>query len=525
MASLDCLPNELKDYISAHLSSNDLLRLSTTCRALYAYAQPLAYRNVTLTWSRHQQKSRSPQLYALLRTLLENPNHASGVRQLAFEAERCLYFVVDGYGEYDSETDQHYMDRGSLKVNIPGCHKKPEEEEMALLHRAIASQELEGHGNWKDEAIRSQELFACMAMIVTHCDKLESLDVSVAFTIASNWFEELIQIGGPGPDGSSIWLENLRHLRLSCNTGGYDWTPRCMEIQQAALYAFYLPKLQTLELAQFHNPFDEQMEDTDFEACFWPAMHQDIPLALTTLRFIRTSVSPRTLRTLLERTPNLRTLEFDAFENHEINLFDFFDFKSAIDIVKETLTSLTLRFEYYADEDNDPRWVNEATTGCLGPFRDYLALENLEISLHTLFGRDAEPDGRLPPLAHMLPPNLQTLTITDDFWLYDDFQQAFMDFDAMAIFRRFLAGQVLAEGETYHRRFSVTGVQRWTQVLPQPEWRIATPKLKKCVYDLRKRGYLSREYWNKGKARKQFRTMCKEQGLRGEVLWEKIQYY
>jgi hypothetical protein len=527
MASLVALQNELLDLISSRLSSSDLLQLSTTCKVLYAYAQPLAYRDVTLTWIQHEQVPRSPKLHTLLRTLIENPNHARAIKRLGFEAEGCMYFVVDGFGEYDSETDQHFEDRGPLTLDIPGSDKKPSDEENALLRRAIASQGLSEHESWTDEAVRSQEFYASMAMIVAQCVKLESLDLSVAFCIQNEWFDEMIQIGRAGPGGPAAWLENLRHIRLSCNTGGYEWTPRCMALQTAALQPFYLPKLETLELEQFHYPGQDGFEeDADFTVAFWPASLSppDVTLNLTTLRLIRTSASPRTLRELLGRTPNLRTLQFDAFEHSYNQLFNLSDFKSALDLVKETLTSLSVRFQYYNDEDNDPSGEYGVAFGCLGSFHDYLALKHLEVSLHTLFGSESSMSDRHPALANMLPPNLQSLTITDDLWFYAEFQEDFVDFDAMAIFRRYLMGQVPDDVTDYPRR-NVIELTRWTQELPQGEWRTVTPLLKKCVYDLRKRGYLSREFWNKGKARKQFRMMCKDQGLEGEVLWEKIQYY
>jgi hypothetical protein len=527
MASLDALPNELLDLISSRLSPDDLLQLSTTCKVLYAYAQPLAYRNVTLTWIQREEAPRSPKLHALLRTLIEKPNLARAIKRLGFEAEGCMYFVVDGFGEYDSETDQHFEDNGPLKLEIPGSDEKPSNEEIALLRRAIASQGLSEHESWTDEAVRSQEFYASMAMIVAQCVKLESLDVSVAFCMQNEWFDEMVQIGRTSPGGSSAWLENLRHIRLSCNTGGYEWTPRCMALQTAALQPFYLPKLETLELDQFHYPGQDGFEeDADFRAKFWPASLSppDVTLNLTTLRLIRTSASPRTLRELLGRTPNLRTLQFDAFESFDNQLFNLSHFKSALDLVKETLTSLSVRFQYYNDEDNDPSGEYGVAFGRLGSFRDYLALEHLEVSLHTLFGSEAGTNDRHLALAHMLPPTLQSLTITDDLWFYAEFQGEFVDFDAMAMFRWYLMGQIADDATQYPQR-NVIELMRWTQELPQGEWRTATPQLKKCVYDLRKRGYLSREYWNKGKARKQFRTMCKDQGLEGEVLWDKIQYW
>jgi hypothetical protein len=520
MASIVSLPNELKDLITAHLSCHDFVRLSQTCRELHAFALPLAYQNLTLTWvSGMGKRPRSPRLVQLLRTLVERPDHAEAIKNLTFDTDGCMYFDGEDY----------------LRANIPGSEIELDAENIVLLRRAMADLGLSDDLGWEAAVAGSQRFFVVMAMVVAYCVKLERLDLSVAFTMVNDWLEELVKKKLALRDGNAAWMENLKHVRFVCNTGGNDWTPGIVRLEKAALIPFYLPTLETLEVEHFEDPFrpnEWEIEDEElYEIDFWPMYPAAPPIAnnLTTIRLLRSSAAPQTLNLMLQQTPNLRTLEFDVSQSDQVlTSLRFDEYKSALDLAQATLENLTIRFQVYA-EGQDPRHYEDVVEGRLGSFRDYLALTHLEVSLHTLFGARAHWTGTTAAsLAAMLPPNLQSLTITDDLWMFQDFENAFVDVDAMATFRRFLTGEMLPPeweeeefGEDWRGR---NAALNWAPGRGGGEWKVATPKLKKFVYDLRKRGYLSDEYWNKGKIRRQFRNMCKEQGLEGEVLWETIQY-
>ena len=533
MASLISLPNELKDFIFEHLSCADFVSLSSTCRDLHAIALPLAYRHLSLTWvNANVEAARTPKLPSLLRTLIQRPDYAKLITHLAFGAERCIFF--EDYNEFQSY--------GDLKVSVPGSEVALNEEGEALLRRALTEMGLSGDKSWTDAVVGHQQFFVVLAMVVACCAKLESLVLSVAFLLQNDWFEESIEKGVAGGSGLSTWTANLKHLRITCNTNGYEWTPGCMQVslQKAFLYPFYLPKLETLEIERFegsYDPVDWQIDHEDYATPFWPVSPTSPPVAghLTTLRLLRSSASSEALELLLKQTPNLRIFELDIVADtpltHELVPFDFNALKASLDRLQTTLTHLKIRFEKYLGCADYEYTLDEWAIGALGSFRKYPALTHLEVSLHVLF--DLQPDmyEHLPSLAAVLPPNLHSLTITDDLWMMAEYQEAFEDIEAMAIFRRYLTGEQLPHdwqdrkdsfGFDIRRRFlAVT----WVPGATEGEWKTATPRLKRFVYDLRKKGYLSREYWNKGMIRRQFRMMCREQGLEGEVLWEKIQYY
>jgi hypothetical protein len=87
MASLTALPIELKDFIFEHLSTPHLLNLSATCKHLHALALPLAYRNLTLTWTNGPLgAARNPKLLILVRPFNQNPD-LELVRHLCLRAK------------------------------------------------------------------------------------------------------------------------------------------------------------------------------------------------------------------------------------------------------------------------------------------------------------------------------------------------------------------------------------------------------------------------------------------------------
>ena len=324
-------------------------------------------------------------------------------------------------------------------------------------------------------------------------------------------------------------MDGLKRVRLTCNTNGDDWAPGCLQLEQSPLYPFYLPNLEVFELAQFEEPLEVlgYAEDEEgYAADFWPMSSRALPIAnnLTTLSLLRASASAIAFETLLKQTPNLRAFELEFFQDTEVFPLDLSRLKSALDLVQKTLTHITIRFEVFPGEDEDARDYVTVVYARLGSFREYQALKHMELSLHILFGSEDSMNGVFYPLSAVLPPNLQSLTITDDLLMFADFQQYFEDMEAMAIFRRYLTGEKLLDRwqgndwRTQDQRFD------WVPGAIEGEWRIATPQLKRFVYDLRKRGYLSMDYWNNGKIRNQFRRMCKEQGIEGEVLWEKMKW-
>jgi hypothetical protein len=92
----------------------------------------------------------------------------------------------------------------------------------------------------------------------------------------------------------------------------------------------------------------------------------------------------------------------------------------------------------------------------------------------------------------LLPPALESLTITHDLYDDDTFQEeSFEDVDAMALFRAYLSGEKLgphwmeSSSDSY-----VRGLDNWSLgwVQGEPEWKVKTPELRSFTYDLRRGG-------------------------------------
>ena len=517
MASLVLLPNELKDMVLEHLPSPDLIRLATTCKALYDVALPWVYRNMTLTWANaddQHQRQRSPDLFNLLQTLKASPDIAKSVRTLNFEAEGWLLPNPNRYPP--------------MIVSIPGLRtaKKLKLEDESFLfdeiqHLGLSRTNLDSEsddwetGVWEEAVILNDQFFVLMFLIIAQCVRLESLSLSIAFLVNNNGAEphsihdclhELIPSGIAASNPSASWMSNLRTVRLTCESSGLDRPNK--GVTQIALYVFYLPRLETLEIANLVEPVDEWdfeiSDEEDWTAFFWPMPGSEPPVArsLTTLRLPRSRITFETLAMLLRQTPNLEILEYEDDESGTSETLELVKLRAALDQVQSTLTHFSIRIDVGSDPDRvwaDPADHSAAMlSDSIGSFRDYIALTHLNISLHVLLG--SEDSSHDISLAAVLPPNLQFLTISDDLYGFVEFQGRFEDAAVMSIFRHFL-GEVRAVGG---------------------QWKTATPYLKRFVYDLRIRGHLSQEYWGKEAVREEFKSMCEGQGLEGKVLWKNV---
>ncbi|KAH7091312.1 hypothetical protein FB567DRAFT_589206 [Paraphoma chrysanthemicola] len=512
---LPLLPTELKSLIFAHLSSKSLLALSSTCRDLHAVALPLAYAHVTLMWDDSpSQRANAPRLNLFLRTLIGNPHVARAIKRLDLRAKQCMY----------SDDDGRFL------VTIPGLEAcAPSAAELTSFHAAIHDLGMQGVPNWDEDSEDPRGAFFLMlVLILAHCSRLEELEMSVVFVAPNTWhewFEDLVYFSIHN-GGQAQWMSNLKKFTLRCDTSAENEAkrPGFMQIDKRPLWAFYLPAVEEVVLEHFEDPVssdemlrhEESPEAEDWRVHWWPWACQPMctyppktyphssTLApscsyLTTLRLKRCSAEARTLELLLRYTPVLKVLELDLFRHPYENEFDLNVLRQALGHVAQTLERLTVRYEVFPETEYGEIVSDmvRVTTGRLCPLTPFAQLTDLEISLHTLFGSDDSLNNTFFPLAAVLPPKLQELVVTDDLYGFSDWQQYFEDGDAMAMFRRYLEGGGDGEGE----------------------WRVATPELRRFVYDLRERGEYSVRYWDREERREELMAMCKGQGLEGEVLW------
>jgi hypothetical protein len=332
-------------------------------------------------------------------------------------------------------------------------------------------------------------LYYDMGFIIAHCVQLESLELSMIFFAMC--FERLME---EELESKPKWMESLRRIRVMFDVPREEWVPGVFYPVQAEMI-FYLPNVETIELEHYDSRYpDYNQEDVESVAKeYWSFETPPVSEHLTTLRISSPSAEAPRLALILKQTPQLRIFELDCLQHPETWPFNLDRLKTGLDCVKATLTQLKIRYEVYFDAgycENVQDLVN-VISGSLGSFREFQALIHLEISLHVLFGSENSLNGVFFPLSAVLPPNLETLIIMDDLYMFNDFQGYFEDGDAMKIFKRFLTGE---EWDGY----------TWVPGAGGGEWEEATPRLKRFVYDLRKRGEWGHE----------------RQGLKGEVLWE-----
>lgn len=522
MALLQFLPNELVDIILTHLESCDASSLSLTCKDVHAAASPAAYQSIILEWrSAAREKGglpKVPQIHALLRTLIRKPEYIKRIKKLVLQATDLCF----------------YQDNGSVLWNMPSGNFKIENEEIKMFEGVIDRLQVSEPGFWKS-VIRQKDDFTVYQMLVVRlCTHLESLSVAIDFEMQTGWFatlvEEAIATVTASANDSPSWYNKLSDVHITGDVKGYIWGQEFLLLKRTSMLLFYLPNLETLELTAFVDPEENTgLNWKDAPPPQWPLRQYPNAEKLTALRLVRSSINPGTIELLLLQTPNLTTLEYDAFSGFDIPL-DLSGVRDALRHVRNTLTNLVIRYEMYQeDEDFHPQSLNQVTVGSLGPLRDFPALTSLSVSLAVLFGSDTVTMGQTPKLADVLPPRLQRLTITDDLWMFNDFQQYFEDVDAMNIFRVYMAGQTVAgnwRGTAGYRR----GGDNWTQGLQysnivwkavgEPAWKVATPELKRFVYDLRTWGHMSFGYWNDPRSREELIGVCQAQGIECEVLFE-----
>ncbi|KAH7378311.1 hypothetical protein BKA66DRAFT_149279 [Pyrenochaeta sp. MPI-SDFR-AT-0127] len=523
MASLQSLPNELLDNIFANIDSRDARNVSLTCKRLRAVATPAVYHSISLEWRnairRGATAPKAPHIHSLLRTLIKNPDYVKLIKSLEFRATNVWY----------------YQDDGSPLLCIPLGDWKMEEVDatIVLFEELVDKLQIPESACWKSY-IRQKTRPAYLQMLVVQlCTHLESLSVSVEFEMETGCMEMALKQAlatTPLAMDPTSWCSKLSHVRMTGDAKGDIWTDPFFNLKKLFMLLFYLPNLETLELTTFVQPVEDV--GAEWESIMppeWPLMQAPNAEKLTTLRLVRSSISPAVISLMLQQTPNLTTFEYDTFNGFSVPL-DLSAIRDALLHVCDSLAHLSIRYDMHQEDENyPPQDVIGVTFGSIGPLRDFPALTTLSASLGVLFGSDDVRHGQTPKLADFLPPGLQCLTITDDMWMYNDFQQYFEDVDAMSILRTYLTGETAGYrwrgasgyqhgGDNWNGGLGYSNII-WT-VSHEPGWKGATPGLKKFVYDLRTRGHLTFAYWNHPRPREELERVCKWQGIECEVLFE-----
>ncbi|CAN9196048.1 unnamed protein product [Alternaria alternata] len=538
MSPITDLPTELLECIVLDLESRDAVNLAQTCKTLHTVALPAAYNTITLLWDNTSEDDeyrgtgddrKGPKIQALVRTLKKKPQYINWVKNLEFIAENCLEYNFEdvlGYGfpriDYDMKDEEWMNEMFSVYADPKDTSVQwPELDDDHARHMLVA-------------------------LLIGICQaRLESLTIAWEFFPFNQWFPTMMKHGigkNATEDDGPKWFANLKTVRVELEESDMAeaWGQNFLEPQGTLLLFFYLPVVESLQIIACSKRDDygnvsseEEGVDLSFE---WPLELPPVPHTLTTLRLVRSSMDPLTIHHLLRQATNLRVFEYDCYTHPHFAPLQLSILKDALRHIHSTLTDLIVRYQHYNSElaYNPARETENAVGGSLGPLHDFPVLTNLTISFPVLFGTEAVALDNTPSLANFLPATLETLTITDDLWEYEDLQGKFEDVYAMAFFRQYLAGERPSKPlerlepytlETTRGEVDLDKVENgvlWVQDR-EPEWKVATPRLKKLTYDLTT---LCCGYWHLSKPREQLLGLCESQGIEGEVLlWSLNSYH
>jgi hypothetical protein len=466
--NLPFFPNELKDAIVAHLGRPDIIRLSQTCRALHRYAGSAIYRDIALTWNSHGGGPAEPsqltslasadnpsRMCSLLRTLLQQPSYATHVKTMTF------------YARGDSTAVQPCLMDSS---------------DRTLAKEKIQKLGLQDAAQWEKAVLEERDLGAVMALLLAQCSNLESLTMDVKFLAhdkdwVSAMFRHAVTASG------QLQIPKFDKLsQMTVTTASTDTT-------ETVLLPFYLPNISSLTITDMPEILGrDQKKSND---AFWPFPEEPQGAALSSLKLHSSLAAAGTLERLLHSSSNVSTLFYECYLPSSRSPLDLDMLKQGLEHVRLTLADLTIRYSLFADEALDVESLVRILTGSLGSFAAFPCLTGLHISLGVLFGQISPSDA--PPLASVLPPHLQRLTIFDDLWDYNAYYEWTDGIAMMALFRVFLEG---APGE-------------------EPCWKEAVPELKVFVLDMSNNGWaveLSQEDIE------DLKRMAEAQGITCEVL-------
>ncbi|OKO99951.1 hypothetical protein PENSUB_8168 [Penicillium subrubescens] len=203
-------------------------------------------------------------------------------------------------------------------------------------------------------------------------------------------------------------FEHLQDVSFLLNLGqNYVREKQSKDI--AALSLFYLPNIRHMS-ASIENL-------TTFS---WPKAHLPTPSQLTSLDL--TKIREIYLGELLSVTPNLKSLhwkwQYDHGLDDDLNLpiLDLDRIAAAISHVRGTLTELTITG--CCEIKGDDQWIPSIEIkGSLNAMVNWAMLKKLQIPWAFLMGFERDKSKRLQ---HVMPKNIEFLSITDDLKLQDN---------------------------------------------------------------------------------------------------------
>lgn len=490
-ANLESLANELKGLIIEYLEPQDSLRLSATCRSLRAVAEPAAYDHITVAC--HFGCGPQVRLIHLMRTLVQRPDLAKRVRSLDLR-------VVP---EEDEESSSSHITINDTVKNV-----------LLEIDTVL----------WESYSAPNASIDVTTTAIMAVCIDLESVSVPNAGMLIGDELDVIIKPVQNMYESGRLakWKKVLVKTDAKINS-----PLDLLEHWKRTLLFLHVPTLEHLEIralviVELEDLYDDPSFGVLDTETIWPLDYKPSASNLTTLRMVRCSLDHVVLPMLFKSTPNLRNFEFECVLHPSVVPIDLDHIEHALSHVQLTLTKFKFRLELLP-EDEEYELDFSVVDGSISSLEEFPCLTDLEISLHTLYGPGQIRWGAVP-LAGLLPPKLERLTITDDLYAEPEFENFYEDEHALSLFGTYLQGD-REISEPLHlgnygydedeEDFDSDEEMKSTGI---GQWREATPNLKKFVYDIRERACLASHYWGLPGSKERLLEMCKKQGIEGDVL-------
>jgi hypothetical protein len=328
--------------------------------------------------------------------------------------------------------------------------------DRTLAKEKIQRLGLQDAAQWENAVLEERDLGAVMALLLAQCGNLESLTLDVEFIAHDkDWVSAMFRHAVT----SSGQLQNPKFDKLSQMTV----TMASTNTTETVLLPFYLPNIGLIIITDMPEILGKDQKKSNH--AFWPLPEGPQGATLGSLKLHSSFAAAGTLERLLQSSSNLSNLFYECYLPSSRSPLDLDVLRIGLEHVRLTLADLTIRYSLFADEALDVESLSCILTGSLGTFAAFSSLTGLHISLGVLFGQISPSDA--PPLASVLSPHLQRLTIFDDLWDYNAYYKWIDGIAIMTLFRVFLEG---APGE-------------------EPCWKKAVPELKVFVLDMNNKGW------------------------------------
>lgn len=488
MASVVKLPFDILQAICSKLAPRDIINFCRSCSGMHWTIVPLQLRHITLSWDVEAAPDRPPNVSSLLLFILRNPSYAKHIKRVDIDLDYRVFCL-----QSEKWREQGFQSPLSL-------HRHGYGNETALVRDVLGELCLPDPEQWLEAVVEKSSLGAIVALILAQCTHLESLKLNLEFLEPSMdynlWFPVLMKHAVTTHEGAPRLsrFHNLSSLALS--NPNKDFPSNIMLPKDFCLLPFYMPKMTTISLAVAPNFAKRWVWESSppytLKEPFWPLPEAPRAANLTTLHLGCTSAPASTVELLLRHTPSLRSLVY----NCELQVSSWpahlnaYELRQGLEHVRDTLTHLVLRFVTHDDPDAYIRVAHMSpmvVAASLGSLGSLTALERLDIPLGLLYGQQVAPSDAAP-LADVLPARLKHLTMNDDLWDYEVFQQ-WRGEPTKALLMAFFAGP----------------------------WRTATPWLKDFVLDRRQKIQWSREYWSQRSNGEELRKLVESQDIRCSI--------